>query len=137
MSKYDDIINLPHHVSKVRRPMSMENRAAQFAPFSALTGHGEAINETARLTSTRLELSQEMLDSLSRRLAFALERQAPVTVTYFEPDPHKKGGKYVTARGVIKKVDDVAGIIVFSDKRSIGLVDIYSLEGNIFSDFED
>ncbi|MDE6270043.1 MAG: YolD-like family protein [Muribaculaceae bacterium] len=136
MSKYDDIINLPHHVSKTRKHMSMESRAAQFAPFSALTGHGDAINETARLTSSRLELSQEMLDSLTIRLAYALDRQTSVTVTYFEPDPHKKGGKYVTASGVIKRVDDVDGTIVFSDKRSIRLADIYSLEGDIYRDFE-
>lgn len=137
MSKYDDIINLPHHVSKTRKPMSMESRAAQFAPFAALSGHDEAVNETARLTSSRIELSQEMLDNLSLRLAYALEQGVPVTVTYFRPDAYKDGGKYVTASGIIKKIDDVEGTIVFSDKRSIRLNDIYSLDGEIFNDFDE
>lgn len=137
MSRYDDIINLPHHVSKTRRPMSMENRAAQFAPFAALTGHGAAITETARLTSSRMELSQEMMRNLSRRLAYALERQSPVTVTYFEPDAYKEGGRYVTASGMIRRVDDTDGAIVFSDKRRIRLADIYSLDGVIFNDLEE
>ena len=137
MSKYDDIINLPHHVSKTRKPMSMESRAAQFAPFAALSGHDEAVNETARLTSSRMDLSQEMLDNLSLRLAYALEQGAPVTVTYFQPDAYKDGGKYVTASGIIKKVDDVEGTIVFSDKRTIRLDDIYWLDGDIFNDFDE
>ena len=137
MSKYDDIINLPHHVSKIRKPMSMESRAAQFAPFAALSGHDEAVNETARLTSSRIELSQEMLDNLSLRLAYALERQSPITITYFRPDAYKDGGKYVTTSGIIKKVDDVDGTIVFSDKRTIRLDDIYWLDGDIFNDFDE
>ena len=137
MSKYDDIINLPHHVSKTRKSMPMENRAAQFAPFAALTGHDDAVNETARLTSSRIELSQEMQWYLSRRLVYALEQQSTVTVTYFQPDPYKEGGKYVTKSGIIKKVDNIDRAIIFSDKRSIRLDDIYSLEGEIFHDFDE
>ena len=137
MSKYDDIINLPHHVSKTRKSMPMENRAAQFAPFAALTGHDNAVNETARLTSSRIELSQEMQWYLSRRLVYALEQQSPVTVTYFQPDPYKEGGKYVTKSGIIKTVDNIDRAIIFSDKRSIRLDDIYSLEGEIFHDFDE
>ena len=137
MSKYDDIINLPHHVSKTRKPMSMESRAAQFAPFAALSGHDEAVNETARLTSSRMDLSQEMLSSLSRRLVYTLEQRSPISVTYFQPDAYKEGGEYVTVGGIIKKIDDIEGTIVFSDKRSIRLDDIYSLDGDIFNDFEE
>ena len=137
MSKYDDIINLPHHVSKTRKPMSMESRAAQFAPFAALSGHDEAVNETARLTFSRMDLSQEMLSSLSRRLAYALEQGTPVTVTYFRPDAYKEGGEYMMASGVIKTVEDVDGTVVFSDKRTIRLDDIYWLDGDIFNDFDE
>lgn len=137
MSRYDDIINLPHHVSKTRKPMSMENRAAQFAPFAALTGHDAAIAETARLTASRLELSQEMLGNLSRRLAYALECQSSVTVTYFEPDAYKEGGRYVTASGIIKRIDEADGTIVFTDKRRVRLAAIYSLDGDIFNDLEE
>ena len=98
MSRYDDIINLPHHVSKTRTLMSMENRAAQFAPFAALTGHDAAIAETARLTSEKPELSLEELDRLSRRLAYAVEKDAIVTITFFQPDAFKNGGSYSQQR---------------------------------------
>lgn len=117
--------------------MSMENRAAQFAPFAALSGHDAAIAETARLTFSRMELSQEMMRNLSRRLAYALERQSSVTVIYFEPDAYKEGGRYVTASGIIRRVDDTDGTIVFTDKRRVRLADIYSLDGDIFNDLEE
>ena len=135
MSRYDDIINLPHHVSKTRTPMSMENRAAQFAPFAALSGHYEAINETARRTSSKIELSEGELAYLTKRLDYALQLQSPVTVTYFQPDSHKKGGQYVTVEGIIKKIDEYEGSIIFTDKRSIQLADVLSIEGDIFIDF--
>ena len=105
MSRYDDIINLAHHVSKTRTPMSMENRAAQFAPFAALTGHDAAIAETARLTSEKPELSLEELDRLSRRLAYAVEKDATVTITFFQPDAFKNGGRYRQVSGKVMKTD--------------------------------
>ena len=135
MSRYDDIINLPHHVSKTRTPMSMENRAAQFAPFAALSGHYEAINETARRTSSKIELSEGELANLTKRLDYALQLQSPVTVTYFQPDSHKEGGQYVTVEGIIKKIDEYEGSIIFTDKRSTQLADVLSIEGDIFIDF--
>ncbi|WP_290433001.1 hypothetical protein [Muribaculum intestinale] len=137
MSRYDDIINLPHHVSKTRTPMSMENRAAQFAPFAALTGHDDAIQETARHTTSKETLTDVEQNRLSNRLVYALELQASVTVTYFIPDDRKEGGKYVTAGGIIKKVDEYEGCIVFTDRRSIRLADIVALDGDIFNDFDD
>ena len=129
MSKYDDIINLPHHVSSIRTPMPMESRAAQFAPFAALTGHDEAINETARLTASR--------KTLSKRLACALELQSVVTLTHFIPDDLREGGQYVTASGIMKKVDEYEGRIILRDGRSIRLADVFSIEGGIFNDFDD
>ena len=137
MSKYDDIINLPHYVSHTRPPMSMENRAAQFAPFAALTGHNEAINETARQTSSKIELSEGDLANLTKRLDYAIQLQSPVTITYFQPDSHKEGGQYVSARGIIKKIDEYDGCIIFTDKRSIRLADILTIDGDIFNDFDN
>lgn len=99
MSRYDDIINLPHHVSKIRTPMSMENRAAQFAPFAALTGHDAAIAETARLTSEKPELSAEELDKLSRRLVYAIEKDATIRITFFQPDSLKQGEATIRQKG--------------------------------------
>ena len=136
MSRYDDTINLPHHVSKTRTPMSMMDRAAQFAPFAALSGHNEAINETARLTSSRIELSEDEGIALNERLRYVIERQSSVTVTYFMPDLHKEGGKYVTATGIIKKIDEYDGKIIFTDKRTLRLADILSIDGDIFDDFD-
>lgn len=102
MSKYDDIINLPHHVSKNRTPMSMENRAAQFAPFAALTGHDEAIAETARLTTPKKLLSDDEMASLTRELTCVIEQvlgQEEYTFVHYVPDAQKEGGKYVSITG--------------------------------------
>lgn len=93
MSRYDDIINLPHHVSKTRKPMPMINRAAQFAPFAALTGHDEAIAETARQTAPRRILSSDEQEILSKRLAYAIDHigeRPNFTFTYFIPDIQRK-----------------------------------------------
>lgn len=118
MSKYDDIINLPHHVSKNRTPMSMENRAAQFAPFAALTGHDEALAETARLTTPKKLLSDDEIASLTRKLACVIEQipgQEEYTFVYFVPDTQKEGGKYVSKTGTVKKYDEVARALTLSD----------------------
>lgn len=136
MSRYDDIINLPHHVSKTRTPMSMENRAAQFAPFAALTGHDTAIAETARLTYEKPELSLEELDRLSRRLAYAVEKDATVTITFFEPDPFKNGGSYRQVSGKVMKIDEYDKVMILSNKQSIPLDCVMSIESNLFSDKE-
>ena len=136
MSRYDDIFNLPHHVSKTRTPMSMENRAAQFAPFAALTGHDVAIAETARLTSEKPELSPEELDKLSRRLIYAMEKDAVIRITHFQPDSFKQGGRYCQTEGKVKKIDEVDGMIILSDKQAIPLDSVLSIESNLFYDME-
>lgn len=118
MSKYDDIINLPHHVSKNRTPMSMENRAAQFAPFAALTGHDEALAETARLTTSKKLLSDDEMASLTRKLACVIEQvpgQEEYTFVHYVPDTQKEGGKYVSITGTVKKYDEVARTLTLSD----------------------
>lgn len=116
--------------------MSMENRAAQFAPFAALTGHDAAIVETARFTSEKPELSTVELDKLSRRLVYAIEKDAVVRITYFQPDSIKQGGSYCQTEGKVKKIDKVDGLIILCDKQSIPLGHVMNIESNLFNDME-
>ena len=109
MEEYREIIDLPHHVSKTQPQMPMSDRAAQFAPFAALTGYDSAIKETGRLTDERIELDEEALTALDMNyqiLMDALDDAPVVTITYFQPDERKAGGKYVSAVGAVKKIDD-------------------------------
>ncbi len=120
--------------------MSLENRAAQFAPFAALTGHNEAINETARLTSERLELSAEEQSKLSERLNIALNsvRNNPVlTFSVFKPDTLKSGGRYISVIGTIKKYDEYDKAIILTNEEIIHIEDIVSIDGEIFNDIFD
>ena len=124
---YEDIIHLPHLTSKNHPRMSIHDRAAQFSPFAALTGHTAAIAETARLTDRKMELD--------RRQAILLEHidQRPeVTVTWFQPDERKDGGAYVTTAGRLKKIDQVARILVLTDGTHIPLDDVAALESGCF-----
>ena len=138
MSKYDDIINLPHHVSKNRTPMSMENRAAQFAPFAALTGHDEALAETARLTTPKKLLSDDEMASLTRKLTRVIE-QVPgleeYTFMYFVPDVQKEGGKYVSITDTVKKYDEVTRTITLSDGKVLLIDNILSIRRHGNPDF--
>ena len=118
MGEYDDIIDLPHHVSRVHPPMPRLNRAAQFAPFAALTGYGEAIDETARLTDRRIELTEAEMAAISERLG-RLKRGDRAELTYFIPDRTKDGGRYVTERVAVKQVLSAEGRISLADGRSI------------------
>lgn len=124
---YDDIINLPRPVSRIHTPMSMENRAAQFAPFAALTGHAGAIDETARLTSERIDLTPEEYSVLSRRLNHALTSKTPVRITYFVPDPLKDGGSYVSTRGVVRKIEETGNLLIIDNGLSVPLADIIGI----------
>lgn len=131
-TKYDDIIGLPHYEPKYHQRMPMENRAAQFAPFAALTGHGAAIDETARLTDRMQELSAEQQLELSRRLTIAMERQAPVTITCFIPDSRKSGGRYADYTGVIKKIDTTDRTLMLTDGHTLDLDSVTDLKSEIF-----
>lgn len=106
MGKYDDIINLPHHVSDYHKPMPMSHRAAQFAPFAALTGHDDAIEDTIRITDNYKELSEEEKNRISGKLNYAIENHSLVEITYFIPDKTKAGGAYKKIRGRIKNRDE-------------------------------
>ena len=129
-NRYDEIINLPHHVSKTRPQMPMSDRAAQFAPFAALTGYDSAIKETGRLTDERIELDEEALAALDRKyqlLMDALDDAPEVTIIYFQPDERKAGGQYVSATGTVKKVDTFGRRILLQDGTRIPLDSVYDL----------
>ena len=137
--KYDEIMGLPHHVSKTRPQMPMSDRAAQFAPFAALTGYDAAIKETGRLTDERIELDVEALSALDMKyqlLMEALDEAPEVTITYFRPDERKAGGKYVSAVGAVKKIDDFERRITMQDGAKIPMDDVLSIEGELFSALE-
>ena len=137
--KYDEIMGLPHHVSKTRPQMPMSDRAAQFAPFAALTGYDSAIKETGRLTVERIELDVEALSALDMKyqlLMDALDDEPEVTITYFQPDERKAGGKFVSAVGAVKKIDDFERRITMRDGAKIPMDDVLSIEGELFSVLE-
>ena len=138
-SKYDEILSLPHHVSKTRPQMPMSDRAAQFAPFAALTGYDSAIKETRRLTDERIELDEEALTALNMRYQFlmdALNEEPKVEITYFKPDERKAGGEYVSVIGAVKKVDDFERLITMQDGTKIPMDDVLSIDGELFSILE-
>ena len=130
--KYDDIINMPHHKSAKHPQMSMINRAAQFSPFAALTGHGEAIKETARLTDERVELDESVKAVIDERLQYIEENiksKPTATVTYFELDDRKEGGEYVTVTGKVRKIDSAANCIIMTNGMIIPICEIFNIEG--------
>ncbi len=128
---YDDIINLPHHVSKTRPQMSMLDRAAQFSPFAALTGYDAAIKETGRLTDDKIDMDEEALNILDLKfhiLIESLEDKPEVTFTYFKPDLQKAGGAYLSVTGVVKKIDDFERLIIMLDGLKIPMDDVVDID---------
>lgn len=131
-NKYDDIINMPHHQSATHPQMSMMDRAAQFSPFAALTGHEDAIKETARLVEERMELDEDTLRKLDEQLQLIrakIEEHPTVVITYFLSDERKEGGAYVTVSGAVKKIDEYEQIIILQDGTRIPLGDIVGIAG--------
>ena len=131
--EYDDIINLPHHVSADRPHMPMIDRAAQFSPFAALTGYDAAIVETARLTDPKRELSEEQKSIISRQLRelqARLKTDPSVTVTYYIPDERKTGGAYRAISGTAKKVDEYLGVLEMSNGITIPFDDILRISSS-------
>lgn len=128
---YDDILSLPHHVSETHPRMPMLSRAAQFSPFAALTGYDAAIEETARLTDERRELTEEEQHRISerlRQLQKQIRQRPPVKLRYFRPDDRKAGGAYLSISGSVRKVDEYAGVLELEDGLRIPFSDILSLE---------
>ena len=130
MNRYDDIINLPHHISPTRQRMSMHDRAAQFAPFAALVGYDDAVAETARLTETRPELDEQEQRAINERLAFIadhIHEHPEVRIKYFVPDEHKSGGAIVEVSGKTYRISNTDATIVMTDGCKIRLSDIIDL----------
>lgn len=129
--KYDDIINLPHHVSPKRTRMSNYDRAGQFSPFAALTGYDGVIAETARLTESEIELDEggkALLNEKLRRILERIDVQPQVVITCFQPDERKLGGAYVTVIGRVKKIDGYSQSVVLTDGNVISIERIYGIE---------
>ena len=132
--KYDNIINMTHHISKKHPQMSMEMRSAQFAPFAALTGYEDAVEETGRLTSNRIDIDEELKINLDEKLRLIQEKihiQPEVNFTYFVPDLKKDGGEYVTIKGKVIKIDEYKHIIIVKcklDEVKIKISEIINIE---------
>ena len=128
--KYDDIIGMPHHTSPRHPRMSMRDRAAQFAPFSALTGYGDVVDETARLTDGRIVLTEDakaLLDFKQRLLQERIDTKPEITVTYFVKDARKSGGSYQTVRGRLLRIDEVERTLVLDGGRRINAQDVIAI----------
>lgn len=132
--RYDDIIGLPHHEPTTRPRMAMENRAAQFSPFAALTGYDDATREESRLVDMKQELSEDMKDMIDAKLAVIeqhIKEQPEISVTYFQPDERKAGGRYTTLSGNVKKLDGVERVIIMTDGTKIPIGDVRLIEGRL------
>lgn len=132
---YDDIIGMPHHQSATRVHMSNHDRAAQFAPFAALTGYDTSIKETARLTEEKIDLDESEKEVLNEKLQIIRDNtdtDAEVTITYFLPDEKKAGGTYVSYTGCVKKIDEYARTLIMADKTIIPVEQIIGIESELF-----
>jgi len=134
--KYADIIDLPHHQSNTRPKMSNYDRAAQFSPFAALTGHADSIKETARLTDEYTEPSEEMKAIMNEKILFLMEQlesKPEITITFFKPDEKKQGGAYITITGAVKKIKAYERQIQMTTGDLIPIDMIFGIDGKIFS----
>lgn len=139
-AKYKDIIDLPHHVSSKHTPMTLENRAAQFSPFAALTGYDAAIAETARLTDEMMDLDENTRNFLDGKLGLLQQKEQEhpeILVTYFVPDSRKEGGAYEEISGTVKRLDFYEKCICFQDGRKVEIDKILDMEGDIFRSLDE
>lgn len=140
MGPYDDIINLPHHVSTRHPQMPIRDRAAQFSPFAALTGYEGEVAEAARITETKIELTEEQRAILDERLCLLediLPDRPDVEFTYFIPDHRKQGGAYTTITGKLKRLDRIERNILLTNGASIPIDDLLEMDCRIWSDSRD
>ena len=132
---YEDIVNLPPHISKKHPQPSMMDRAARFAPFAAITGYEEMVLEEARITEERVDLDEGALSLLNEKLNMIqefLDEEPEVTITYFEPDKKKDGGAYISITGTVKRIDEYERIVLMSDDKKIKIDEIYAIESDLF-----
>ncbi len=138
-ARYDDIIHLPHPNSSKHPRMAALGRAAQFAPFAALTGYEGTIRETARLTDAKAELDEDKIAALDMKLRFLADHlsECPkVSVTYFKPDSRKQGGAYQTMTGTVKKIDAFEKTVLMAEGTLISIADIFEISGSLFSSID-
>ncbi len=138
-TKYEDMIDLARPVSAKHPPMSRQNRAAQFAPFAALTGYDAAVRETARLTEAQIELDESAKAELDRKLqllAANIDDLPEAAFTYFEPDKKKVGGAYVSVTGQVKAIDQYAQLVVLADGTRIPIRQIYAISSPLLTVLE-
>lgn len=134
-SRYEDIINLPHHVSAKHPQMALSDRAAQFLPFQALTGYSDAVQETARLTEEFLDLDESSRADLDRKLAVLqqhLSQQPKIQAVVFQPDERKNGGAYRTVSGMIRKIDFYERKLVMEDRISLPMDYLIEIDSELF-----
>ena len=132
---YEDIVNLPPHISKKHPQPSMMDRAARFAPFAAITGYEEMVLEEARVTEERVDLDEGALSLLNEKLNMIqefLDEEPEVTITYFEPDKKKTGGAYVSVTGIVKRIDEYEHIVLMNDGKRIPIGEIYDVQSELF-----
>lgn len=132
---YEDIVDLPHHVSRKHPQPTVADRAARFAPFAAITGYEEMVLEEARVTDERIEMDESSKAALNEKLNMILEfidEQPEVSITYFEPDKRKAGGAYVTVTGTVKRIDEYEHLVIMTDGKKINIDEIYNLQSELF-----
>lgn len=132
---YEDIVDLPHHISKKHPQPTMADRAARFAPFAAITGYEEMVLEEARVTDERIEMDESSKAALNEKLNMILEfvdEQPEVSITYFEPDMRKAGGAYITVIGTVKRIDEYEHLVIMTDGKKINIDEIYNLQSELF-----
>lgn len=138
-ARYSDMFNLPHPTSAKYPRMSAASRAAQFSPFAALTGYGDAVEETARWTDTQAELSETakaLLDQKLRLLQELGNEAGKISIRYFQPDERKAGGAYVTTDGNVKKIDLYEKQIILEGGTAISIEQVKDIDGNCFAVLE-
>ena len=138
-SRNDDMIYMQNPTPTCKPRMSLYERAAQFSPFAALTGYEDAVEETARLTDARLELSEDMKTILNEKMQTIVDNmdaEPIVTITYFVPDKKKEGGTYVDVTGIVKEIDEYERCIVMTDKKKIPIEQVRAIVGDLFKCLE-
>lgn len=137
--KYDDMLQLPHHVSASRKPMAITARAAQFAPFAALSGYDAEVQEAGRLTDRPIEPDEYEKEAMNARLqllARHFREEWVVSLVFFQPDERKAGGAYVTRTGTVKKLYETERLLTLTDGTVIPLDDLIALEGEEFAAYD-
>lgn len=129
--KYSKLKNITRPQYPDLPPMSIEDRAAQFSPFAAVVGYDDAVEETARLTDSMIELSEDeivLLNEALARLRESIDEKPQIRVTYFVPDVKKDGGEYVSKTGIVKRIDDYENALIFTDGEKVAVSSIIKVE---------